>query len=255
MWWDRSEPLEIYLSQVAVGRGATPASAAQWVETSGLDDSLRHVAAWLEPAVAARTRRVRVWLSAALARPFIVPGTAGARTKHEAHALATAMAPDATGIDGEGRLWLDRWRLGEPTLGVAMPVDIWRELHDIVEARNAARTARSSAIGIASVRPWWNLAFDAVLAESRGEAVRVGWSLCDGAGILHGVVERGSVVEIGFDRQGPHDPAGDLLRRRLQVNWGVNTAVRHLQFERAAAGDGTRLLPIGAWRSLPGSTA
>ena len=260
MWWDRSEPLEVYLSDVTAGRGATATAPAQWVETSGLDDSLKHAAAWLDPAVAPGARRIRVWLCASLARPYLVPAASGARNKREARALATAMAPDPTGIDGEVRLWLDRWRPEASTLAVGIPVDVWRGLHDVVEARNSLQTKmprrqRPPAVQIVSVRPWWNLPFDSLLAESRSEASRIGWSLTDDDGVLHGVVDRGSVVEIGFDRPGPHDPTGHLLRRRLQVNWGVTAAPRHLVFERHAGSAETQPLPIGAWRDVSGSGA
>ncbi len=259
MWWDRSEPLEVYLSDNAVGRGATAAVPAQWVETSGLDDSLQHVGGWLDPAIAPQVRRVRVWLSASLTWPYLVPATSGARNKREVQALATAMPRDATGIAGEVRLWLERWRVGEPTLAVAMPTGVWQGLHDVVKGGNALRTTmrgklRASAIEIVSVRPWWNLPFDALLAESRGDASRVGWTLSEGAGLLHGVIDRGSVVEIGFDRPGHHDPTGDLFRRRLQVNWGV-IPVRHLRFEPNASGGEASPLPVGAWRDAAGSAA
>jgi hypothetical protein len=258
VWWDRSEPLEVYLSDVAAGRGATATAPAHWVDTSGLDDSLKHAAAWLDPAVAPGARRVRVWLCASLARPYLVPAASGARNKREARALATAMAADASGIDGGVRIWLDRWRSGASTLAVGIPVDVWRGLHDIVEARNSLRTKmprqqRSPATRIVSVRPWWNLPFDALLAESRGEASRIGWSLTGNDGVLHCVVDRGSVVEIGFDRPGPNDPTGRLLRRRLQMNWGVTAAMRHLVFERHASSAEPQALPIGAWRDVSGN--
>ena len=254
MWWDRSEPLEIYLSDSVAGRGATAAAPAHWVETSGLDESIRQVASWLAPPAGTGVRRVRVWLSPSLARPYLVPAGAGARNKREVQALATAMASDATGIDGEFRLWLERWRADEQTLAVAMPLSVWQGLHDVVGARNALRTTiprneRLPAIEIVSMRPWWNLPVDSLVSESRSEASRIGWSLSDGAGILHGVVDRGSIVEIGFDRPGLHDPTGDLLRRRLQVNWGAALA-RHLHFEQHASGAQAVLAPIGAWCDL-----
>jgi len=178
----------------------------------------------------------------------------------EARALATAMAPDATGVDGDVRLWLDRWRVGESTLAVAMPTRVWEGVHDIVKARNALRTTaprkgRAPAIEIASVRPWWNLPLDALLAETRRDASRIGWSLSHGDSVSHGVVDRGGVVEIGIDRAGPRDPTGSLLRRRLQVNWGVAAAARHPAFERYPGSAEARPLPIGAWREATGSDA
>ena len=260
MWWVRSEPLEVYLSDDVVGRGSASASPVQWMETSGLDDSLRHVAAWLDASAAPDVRRVRVWLSESLARPYLVPADSGARNTREARALATAMASDATGVDGDVRLWLDRWRVGESTLAVAMPTRVWEGVHDIIRARNASRTTaprkgRAPAIEIASVRPWWNLPLDALLAESRRDASRIGWSLSHGDSVLHGVVDRGLVVDFGIDRAGPHDPTGSLLRRRLQVNWGVAAAARHLLFEQYPSSADAQPLPIGAWRDAAGSEA
>lgn len=260
MWWDRSELLELYLSPGAIGRAATAVGAARWTQTSDLADSIRHLGSWLDDAAAPEVRRIRVWLSGSFAWPYLVPVASGARNRREVHALATAMARDATGIEGEVRLWLDRWHVDEPTLAVAIPADVWRMLHDMADARNAARRTmprkqRLPAIKIASVRPWWNLPFDSLLTQSRGDANRVGWSLSDGDGVVHGVVDRGSVVEIGFDRPGLHDPTGSLLRRRLQVNWGAAAAGRHLHFERDAASPEMSALPIGAWRDMSGNLA
>ena len=260
MWWDRSEPLEVYLSDDAVGRGATSSTPVHWEESSGLDDSLRRVGAWLDSSAAPDVRRVRIWLSASLAWPYLVPAASGARNRREAHALATAMASDATGMAEDVRVWFDRWRLGESTLAVAIPAAVWRGVHDIVDARNTIRAAmprnaRPPVVEIASIRPWWNLPFDVLLAESRSQANRIGWSLTDGAGVLHGVVDRGSAVEIGLDRIGTHDPTGASLRRRLQVNWGVTSATRHLHFERHPSGIEIASLPIGAWRDTSGSDA
>ena len=260
MWWDRSEPLEIYLSDCVVGFGATGAKPGHWNETSGLEHSLRQAAERLSPAAAPDTRRLRIWLGAGVARPYVVPASSGARSKHEARVLATAMASDATGIDGDVRLWLDHWRVGEATLAVAMPASVWQGLQAIVTTRNASRgdtprKGRMPAMAIASVRPWWNLPFDELIAQSRSDGSRLGWSLSEGAGILHGVIDRGTVAEIGYDTPGPHDPTGDLLRRRLQVNWGAATVARHLSFERQEGGAEAQGLPVGAWREAAGSVA
>ena len=256
MWWDHSEPLEVYLSDNEVGCRLSSSTPVDWVDTSGSEQALQHVAAWLDGSTGLRARRVCVWLSASLAQPFLVPALSGARNKREVAALAKAMTQDATGMDGEARLWLDRWRPGDSTLAVAIPADIWKRLHDIIEAGNdvrkkTPRQLRPSRLALVSVRPAWNLPFDTLLAESRSAPGRMGWSLTDGASILHGVVDQGRVTAIGFDRHAPHDPAGTLLRRRIQVNWGLVSTSQHLVFERQAGTAETQPFPIGAWGRLP----
>ncbi len=260
MWWDRSEPLEIHLSDRAVGFGPSSVQPGQWVETSGLDDSLRQVAARLSLNASLDVCRIRVWLGTGLAQPYLVPSASGVRNKHEARALAVTMASDATAIEGDVRIWIDRWRAGEATLAVAMPAHVWQGLQDVVTSQAAARDraprmSKVRRVAIVSIRPWWNLPFDELLADSRRDARRTGWSLSDGANTLHGVIDRGAVLEIGCDRPGPHDPTGDLLRRRLQVTWGAATQARHLFFERQASGTEARALPLGAWCQAAGDVA
>jgi len=252
VWWARSEPLEVYLSDREVGLGRRGVRSSQWAETSDLSDALQQLAGWFGTPACSGVRQVRVWLSGDLARPYLVPAASGARSAREARVLATAMAADAAAFDGEVRLWLDRWRSGEPTLAVAIPAQVWQGLHEVVATWSASR-AGNAAIGIASIRPWWNMPFDELLADSRREASRLGWSLADAEGAVHGVIDKGAIVEIGYDRPGVHDPAGVLLRRRLQVNWGAISDIRHLRFERDAVGAEPSTHVVGACRDVAGN--
>lgn len=238
MWWDRSKALEVYLSDREVGWGFPSAAPARWLDSTGLDESLQQVATRLSSGAVPAVSKLRIWLSSSLAQPFLVPAASGARNRREAHAVALAMAPDATGIGGQARVWLDRWRPGESTLVVAMPEDVWKRMHELLAARR---------IKIVSVRPWWNLPFDELIEECRRDAARIGWSLADGGGILHGVIDRGSVVDVGFDRPGPHDPTGGLLKRRLRVGWGDVAVTRHLTLDRQPGRTGTQTHAIGGW--------
>ena len=238
MWWDRSRPLEVYLSDREVGWGMPSAAPERWLDSSGLDESLQQVVAWQNSDAAPAVSKARIWLSSNLAQPFLVPAASGARNRREARAVALAMAPDATGIAGQVRVWLDRWRAGKPTMAVAIPDEAWQRMHELLATRK---------VRIVSVRPWWNLPFDDLIEECRRDATRIGWTLVDGRGMLHGVIDGGDVVEAAFDKPGPHDPTADLLKRRLQVGWGTTSATRHLAFERQAVGAESRAHAIGAW--------
>jgi hypothetical protein len=88
------------------------------------------------------------------------------------------------------------------------------------------------------------------LEQSSREAGSIGWSLTDSDGVLHGVVEHGGIADMGFDRPAANDPAGVLLRRRLEANWTINAHLRHLVFARQATIDASGAAPIGSWRDL-----
>lgn len=260
MWWDRSKPAEVYLADHRVGMALAPSTAPRWFDTADLDESLQRLAVWLASEEAAGVGKLRAWLSGSLARPYLVPAASGARNPREAHALAAAMAPDATGVSGDLRVWLDRWRADRPTPAVAIAETVWQRLHASVAAahdlrRDASNGRRRPTLTVASVRPWWNLPVDRLLQDSRRDASRIGWSLVEGDGLLHGVIDGGQVVEIDFDRPGAHDASGDMLRRRLQANWGAGTRARDLAFDPAMAVAPASTHAIGSWRDLSGGAA
>ncbi|MET0384106.1 MAG: hypothetical protein ABW032_11850 [Burkholderiaceae bacterium] len=178
------------------------------------------------------------------------------------------LAAEATGIDGPVRVWADAWRASRGGLAVVMADDLWNELQLVVaRARGGRRSDPSGRRGdkrredkrrgegprplrLVSVRPWWNQALDVMIAESLRSGERVGWSLAEGGGVVHGVVDNGWPVETGFDSPGRHDADGSLLRRRLQVRWEAAAAIRHLDFTReGGAAPGS----LGGWREAAAS--
>lgn len=250
MWWDRSELADVYLSPTRIGLASGSVSVTSWIETQDVDDGMARLAQALSQAPLQSCGRVRVWLASALARPLMLSAASGARNRQEAKSLATMLAPDATGFDEPVRVWANAWRMNRGGLAVVMPDLVWTGLHRIVEQalderRQARRKEAARSLELVSVRPWWNQVLDAVLAESVGEANRVGWSLSEGGGVVHGIVDNGSLVDAGFDLLGAHDADGALLRRRLEVNWNAGGASRHFDFARA--GDGTPAA-LGCWR-------
>ncbi len=260
MWWDRSKPLEVYLSERRLGVAWRASVPATWIDSANLDEALARLGDWLSADETSGIGRVRVWLSASLARPYMMGASIGARSQREAHILATTMASDTTGLAGASRVWLDRWREDRPALAVAIPEAVWQQLHAGVALADGARARASNglrrrSLAVASVRPWWNLPFDHLLDECRRDSSRLGWTLNEGDGLLHGVIERGQLVEIGFDRPGPHDPTGGMLRRRLQANWGSSVPVRDLVFDASTALAPGSPHAIGAWHDAVGVPA
>ena len=257
MWWDRSELAEVYLAPRCIGLASRRAGASSWIETQGVDDGLARLAEALRQAPLQSCGRLRVWLASALARPLILSAASGARNRDEAKGLATMLVPDATGFDEPVRVWANAWRVNRGGLAVAMPAGLWTALHGVVDqARDERGRARrqdvARSLELTSVRPWWNHAIDAVIADSARDASRIGWSLAEGRGVVHGIVDKGRPVEAGFDLLGAHDVDGLLLRRRLQVNWDTVAASRHLDFTR----DGGAMSELlGGWRESSGSRA
>ncbi|MDP9124050.1 MAG: hypothetical protein M3N82_05550 [Pseudomonadota bacterium] len=257
MWWDRSELAEIYLSPHCIGMVSRRAGAANWAETQGVEEGLEGLAQALRQAPLQSCGRLRVWLGSALARPLILSATSGARNREEAKGLATMLAPEATGFDEPVRVWASAWRVNHGGLAVVMPQSLWAALNKVVEQeRDRRRRVRSKDVArsleLVSVRPWWNHAIDAVIADSAREANRIGWSFAEDGGVVHGIVDKGQPIEAGFDLLGAHDADGALLRRRLQVNWEAVAAARHLEFVRDG---GTTPVSLGSWRDSSGSRA
>ena len=250
MWWDRSELAEVYLSSSCIGLASGRVGSTRWIDTDGLVDGIAHLVDALTNGPLRSCGRVRIWLGAELARPLVLSSTSGARTREEAKALATMQAPGVTGLEGPFRVWANAWRRSRGGLAVVMPNGAWTALLgaiDQVRAERARALNKDAArsLKLVSVRPWWNQVIDAVIADCAGEGRTLGWSLTEGGGVVHGIVDNGSPVEVGFDLLGPHDGDGALLRRRLQVNWDVIASPRHLEFARQ--GEGVPAA-IGSWR-------
>ncbi len=251
MLWARSELMEVYLSERLLGLKLPGGQGSRWIDIVDVNSAIAHLEQSIVSEDLASVGYVRVWLSSALSRPFLVPAVAGARSKREANALAIAMASEATGMDGTPRIWLDRWRADVSTMAVAMPETVWSALQGLVAGRRAWRAGaprrrRVRELDIASVRPWWNFPLDELLAQKSSAEGAIGWSMQDEDGVLSGMIERGAVMEAGFERRTAHDPAGTLLRRRLEANWSSTAQARHLVFEREAENS----LPIGAWSEI-----
>jgi hypothetical protein len=257
VWWDRSELVDVYLAPTSIGLASRLVDEVSWIETAGLNDTITRLAGALTRAPWRSCGRVRVWLGSMLARPLMLPSASGARNREEAKGLAAMLAPDATGLDGPVRVWANAWKESRGGLAVVMPASVWTALGSAIDQTRTerARTRHEDvarSLELVSVRPWWNQVMDAAIEDSARDSRCIGWSLTEGRGVVHGIVDKGSPVEVGFDLLGEHDADGSLLRRRLQVNWDSTTESRHLEFDRRDhRGDAS----IGCWRALGGGYA
>jgi hypothetical protein len=106
-----------------------------------------------------RSTRMRVWLSAALARPFVMTQVAGLKGMQEAQAMATEMAKGATGLETDCAVWLSQ----TPAVGSALCVAMSRSLQQEILA-----SVKATRISLLSLRPWWALALDEILTAQAG---------------------------------------------------------------------------------------
>jgi hypothetical protein len=91
-------------------------------------------------------RGVRIWLSGALARPFVIEPVSGLRSVAEATALAQSAAAGATGLSGVCAVALESLPVGRPALVTAVERQVLDGL--LATLKRHRMTARS-------IRPWW----------------------------------------------------------------------------------------------------
>jgi hypothetical protein len=237
VWWDRSEIAEAYISPSCLGVTSLSTSSAIWRDTTSIADSCSNLADVLSEAPFTMCGRVRVWLASTLTRPMIVPASAGVRNAKEAKVFAAMIAADATGMEHPVRIWIDGWRRDEATLAVAVNesllTDVSRAMQHALERRALHQQVNSlRRLSLISLRPWWNKVLNDELKASFNGEKRLGWSLSEPDGLVHGLVAAGRVVDVGFDTFGPHDADGTLVRRRIEVRWGSQASSRHLKSQR-----------------------
>ena len=157
MLWAGSEPSQIYLGQTRVGVWSTssPDVGVQWLSAESAQDGWARGIERLRQDGQPKRQRVKVWLSGALARPFVFEPVQGLRRWSEALQVAAGLAPDATGLEGPCEVWLDDWAPGKSCIAVAVD----RGLRELIES-----SAKTEKLRLTAIRPWW--------AEALREVVR-----------------------------------------------------------------------------------
>jgi len=151
----------------------------QWRDVSSFEEGLQAVAQGMAATAATRRAAVKLWLSGALARPFLVEPVPGLRGWREAQRVAMGLAPDATGLAGPCSVWLDDGLPAHGVLAVAVDQSTLRSIETQLE--------RESGMRIASMRPWWAHALDGALTSDADRRLLVveepdAWTLLGGVG-------------------------------------------------------------------------
>ena len=185
MLWAGSEASQIYLSQTRAGVWLKSGTdQVHWLPATSAQDGWRQGIELLRHGGKPKRQRLTVWLSGALARPFVLESVQGLRKRSEAFQVAMGLASETTGLPGPCEIWLDHWVLDKPCIAVA----IAQELREAIES-----SAREEKLHLTAIRPWWGAALNAavkiqgaapgLLAVEEADALTV---LSGGADVLSG---------------------------------------------------------------------
>jgi hypothetical protein len=108
------------------------------------------------------SRRLRVYVSGCLSRPFAFGPVAQLAGWQEAQQVAAALAADATGLDGNLCTEIEELPSQSATLAAAMPASVKQTIQDLCTARN---------LTLVSLRPRWGLAPKAAKALDQTAAL------------------------------------------------------------------------------------
>ncbi len=203
MWSVGSKALDVYLGTRAlvIGRGVELLHSAGVTE---FEEALEALKAWLEAFTPGQ--KLRVWLSGALCRPFIVPAVDGVSTRDELNRVALALAPQQTGLVGACRVWVDVGPRGTPLAAVAVPQDVIDRLYATLAAAKGRRV-------VVSIRPWWSEVLRHVLAQ-RPATPAISVQDCDSLTFLVGSGGRFESVAT-YSPITDHETARSALARAL----------------------------------------
>jgi hypothetical protein len=195
----------------------------------------------LMDGLAARTRAwwrtpVQVWLSGALARPFVFGPVAGLKGWREAHDATAAAASIACGLQGPCSAVLE----ADPSVGPALAIAVELAVLDNIHAAAGARHLR-----IASIRPAWARA-----TESRGRGGGAGDSMmcCREPAALTVMASRaGNWTFAATYAPAPSAEEQERLMHRLQASLGIGA--EHMMLNELVA-QGKDVPPLVCWSGL-----
>jgi hypothetical protein len=158
VWSVGSERWDVFVGEDVAGLAAPGDGAVTWTRCESAMRGFETSAAQLLQMRAEKGQkgavRARLWLSGALARPFVLPAMEGVKRWQEAIQIAETLAPESTGLDGACTVWLDRWHAGTATLAVAASSELLRSVEEMAQVQG---------LQIATISPWWNAVLNAAL--------------------------------------------------------------------------------------------
>lgn len=209
MWWAASKAREAYLGAGCVGLTDVQ-GVWRWAEVANVAEGLDWLAvACAEPGLSRRPA-LELWLSGALARPFVFSPVPGLKGWRETQQVARRLAPEETGLSGPCAVWLED---EDPRrAGLAVAVD-----QSTLDGIGAVLSS-GSGVRVASIRPWWTKA----LAEALGAKPELGTLVVeepDSWILLAGRAREFQVVSACTPAPGKEDGTGWV--RRTLVSAGV----------------------------------
>jgi hypothetical protein len=203
--WDGSKlVVDLYLGTCTVA--ACKGSERLFVQgVAGREQALDELGRFLRDAPP--RSRFRVWLSAGLCRPLVLPPVKRASAK-ELETIATTLAPSRLGWSEPLAVRVDTAR-GVGSVAVVMQQ---RTLDDLLSVFDKAR------LRAASIQPWWAAALQEALRRE-GEAACVVVQDCDSICLLAGsgrVLDSAAVVSPTTDTA-----AAEAAVARLRFNMGI----------------------------------
>jgi hypothetical protein len=185
-----------------------------------------------------RRQPLRVWLSGALARPFLFGPMTGLRGWRESQAAAAALASSATGLIGPCAAELE----SDPAVGAVLATAVEQSVLDALHTR-----AQTNRLRVVSIRPMWTRAIE---SASRGHEQQL--LCCRDADALTVLAFRTeTVVFAATYSPAPDEAESARLLRRLRASLGF---ADDEVFEAQTMPLHVRGLPAFGMRAVPGET-
>jgi hypothetical protein len=158
--------INIYLGSSSVGIQG-PTTVQQWSGGLSGDQALGTLAGLLNQEVKRtrwyqRKQSVCIWLSGALARPFVLNPMPGLKTWTEAMAVAQSLAAEQTGLIAPTVVWLDAWKPQQVCMAVAADAQVLNKVHELTAEHGCK---------LCGLRPWWSAALSSAMAGERKPAL------------------------------------------------------------------------------------
>lgn len=215
--------LQVYVAHDRCG-WLDASGSAHWLEEGDLEGRLAQcvdAAAKAWPRRGLRGAPVKVWVSGALARPFLLGPVAGLKGGAEIRGFAQSQVLDATGWDQSCQVRLE----GDVTKGRVLATAMPAAVHARIEA-----LVQRAKLRLVSLRPWWAGALDQALAAQPGLEMLV-VEEPESLVMLAGQQGTWSMVEVLMPKPSPDEAlravrrlmAGSSVRPEMSARLCLNT--------------------------------
>ena len=144
--------IEAYLSTTRVG-WRVGAAAALWIDVPDIDAALDALRVYHE---AENGHGLRLWVSARLAPPVILPPFTGARSTSDVTALVRHAFREVFTDSTDFTTWTTPWKPHRALVATAMSSEFLDTLRRIPSGKRSHWWSPRSS-GVLSIRPWWNI--------------------------------------------------------------------------------------------------